>query len=302
MVALDAFSSARPGEIVAVATFDHGTGAAARRAAELVVREAELRGHPVVSGAIAVASAEQGGESPAPAPTPAAGEAAWRAARWRFLGAWAREFDATVVTAHTRDDQIETVVQRLLRDAGVRGLAAMRDEGPGPMGVPVARPFLSTPRAALAAYATSKRVPFVEDPSNASRAHQRNVVRLDLLPAIERAVPDFGDWCLGLAARAAAWRTTVDACVDALGVTVHSDGAASVRARAVKGYGQTEWEVLWPAIAARIGVTMDRRGIARASSWAPGAVAGQQIPLAGAVRIERTASSYVIRRVAEGTP
>lgn len=293
MVLLDAMARARAHEIAGVATFDHGTGAAATRASTLVERTALALELPVVRGAFAADSGTR---------APAGTEAAWREARWRFLNGWADELGAVVLTAHTRDDQIETVVQRLLRDAGVRGLAAMRDEGPGPMGVPVARPFLSTPRAALAAYATSKRVPFVEDPSNASRAHQRNVVRLDLLPAIERAVPDFGDWCLGLAARAAAWRTTVDACVDALGVTVHSDGAASVRARAVKGYGQTEWEVLWPAIAARIGVTMDRRGIARASSWAPGAVAGQQIPLAGAVRIERTASSYVIRRVAEGTP
>jgi tRNA(Ile)-lysidine synthase len=290
MVLLDAFSSARPGEIAAVATFDHGTGPAARGAAALVVREAARRGHPVVSGAMAVPSSERG------EPAPAVGEAAWRVARWRFLGAWSRELGAAVVTAHTRDDQIETVVQRLLRDAGVRGLAAMRDEGPGPMGVPVARPFLRTPRAVLAAYAEARGVPFLEDPSNASRAHQRNRIRLDLLPALERAAPGFGDWCLALAARASAWRATVDACVDALGVTVQPDGTVVLRAREVAGYGRREWEVLWPAIVARIGVTMDRRGIARAAAWAPGAAAGQQIPLAGSARIERTASSYVIRR------
>lgn len=288
MVALDAFSSARPGEIAAVATFDHGTGPAARRAAALVVSEAERRGHPVVSGAMPAASET--------------GEAAWRAARWRFLGEWARELDAAVVTAHTRDDQIETVVQRLLRDAGVRGLAAMRGDGPGPMGTPVARPFLGTSRAVLAAYAAARRVPFVEDPSNTSRAYQRNRIRLDLLPALERAAPGFGEWCLSIAARAAAWRTTVDGCVDALGVIVQSDGTAVLRARAVAGYDRKEWAVLWPSIAARIGVTMDRRGIARAAAWAPAARAGQQIPLSGSVRIERTASSYVIRRVSEGTP
>jgi tRNA(Ile)-lysidine synthase len=296
MVALDAFSSARVGEIVAVATFDHGTGPAARRAAALVRREAERRGLPVVSGTMAVSPSGPG------EPAPATGESAWRDARWRFLGAWARALDATVVTAHTRDDQIETVVQRLLRDAGVRGLAAMRGEGPGPMGVPVARPFLGTPRAVLAAYAVARRVPFLEDPSNVSRAHQRNRIRLDLLPALERAVPAFGDWCLSLAARASAWRNTVDACVDALGITTQSEGTVALRARVVEGYGQREWEVLWPAIAARIGVTMDRRGIARAAAWAPGAAAGQHIPLSGSVRIERTASSFVIRRVAEGTP
>jgi tRNA(Ile)-lysidine synthase len=308
MVALDAFSSARAGEIAAVATFDHGTGPAARRAAALVVREAGRRCHPVVHGVTALPQAGPGAAAPAAVNDPASGalpvtlpggsEAEWRAARWRFLGGWARELGATVVTAHTRDDQVETVVQRLLRDAGVRGMAGMRAEGPGPMGAPVVRPFLGTPRSALGAYARARRVAFVEDPSNRSRSHQRNRVRLDLLPALERAVPGFGEWCLSLAARAAAWRDAMDACVDALGVTLPDPGTAVLRAGAVAGYGPRDWEVLWPAIAARVGVTMDRRGIVRAAAWAPGAAAGSHIPLAGAARIERTAASFVLRRIA----
>ncbi|MBX7119838.1 MAG: hypothetical protein K1X31_12625, partial [Gemmatimonadaceae bacterium] len=54
------------------------------------------------------------------------------------------------------------------------------------------------------------------------------------------------------------------------------------------------WAVLWPAIAARAGVVMDRRGIARAAAWAPGATAGQAIPLSGDARIVRTASTWVV--------
>lgn len=282
MALLDAFASARSGEVCAVATFDHGTGPAARRAAALVVREAERRALPVVSGAML---------SPL-APT----EATWREARWRFLGGWAREHRAVVVTAHTRDDQVETVVQRILRGAGARGLAGMAVRGTGPGGVPVLRPFLGLPRATVHAYVRARRLRTLEDPSNAGRAHQRNRVRLDLLPALERAQPGFGAWCVDLAERAASWRATVERCVDALGVTAPEPGLAVVPAAAVAGYAPPEWKVLWPAVAARAGVALDWRGVARASAWAPRAAAGSRIPLAGRATIERTVSSFVVRR------
>jgi hypothetical protein len=58
--------------------------------------------------------------------------------------------------------------------------------------------------------------------------------------------------------------------------------------------------VLWPAIAARAGVVMDRRGIARASAWAPRAKAGQVVPLSGDARILRTASTFVVQGTTEG--
>ena len=275
MVLLDAMSSARSGEIAAVATFDHGTGAAARRACRLVERAAMERQIPVVSGHMPTGEATT--------------EADWRAARWRFLDAWAEELRATVVTAHTQDDQIETVVLRLLRGTGVRGLAAMQRNGP------IVRPLLDVPRATVAAYARIRGVPFVEDPSNASRAHQRNRVRLDLLPALERAQAGFGAWCLDIAARAEALRAMVEAVVDDLELLVTGDGSLVLRAVPVARCGADEWGVLWPALAGRVGVTMDRRGIERAASWAPRAAPGSHIPLAGDAEIARTRTTFVIR-------
>lgn len=283
MVLLDAMATARAQEIAGIATFDHGTGPAATRAVSLVERTAMALSIPVISGRDA-------------GPAAAMGEAAWRAARWRFLRGWAEELRATVVTAHSRDDQIETVLQRLLRDAGPRGLAAMRalpDRGDP---AAVVRPLLGVPREMLATYATARRLRFIEDPSNASLRFQRNRVRLELLPALERAVPGFGDWTLSLAARAAAWRDAVAAWVDAsLAPVSPQPGTLTVSAARSAQLTVAEWGIVWPELAARVGVVMDRRGIARASAWAPHAKAGGEIPLAAGARIVRSARSFAIR-------
>jgi len=278
MVLLHAMARARGAEIAAVANFDHGTGAFARAAAVLVEEEAERLGLASVAGV-----AEPGLPF---------NEGAWRAARHAFLDAWATELDATVLTAHTRDDQIETVVQRMLRDAGPRGLAGMRAEAKR------RRPLLAVRRGEVAAYARVHRVAFVDDPSNASLDFQRNRLRHEILPALERAAPGFGDWCWALGERAALWRESVDQVVETLGATSPDGATLVVPAAPLRGCGAAEWRVLWPALAARGGVVMDRRGIERASDWAPRARAGQRIPLSGDASIARTAATFVVK----GTP
>lgn len=287
MVLLHAMAAVRGAEVAAVATFDHGTGVHARRAAALVQREGARLGFRTIAGEAA--------------PGLPFNEGAWRAARHAFLDVWAEELDATVVTAHTRDDEIETVVQRLLRDAGPRGLAGMR--APSVAFRPArARPLLEVARADVAAYATARGVTWVEDPSNASPAFQRNRIRHEILPALERARPGFAEWCWDLGARAAGWRERVDDLVLELGAHVVAPGSVMVPTAPVERCGPAEWEVLWPAIAARAGVVMDRRGIARAAAWAPRAKAGQVIPLAGDARIVRTASTFVVQGTTEEAP
>jgi tRNA(Ile)-lysidine synthase len=288
MVLLHAMASASAAEIAAVATFDHGTGVHARHAAAQVEREAARLGVRVITGT-------------APPGLPL-NEGAWRAARHAFLDTWAEELDATVVTAHTRDDEIETVVQRLLRDAGPRGLAGMRAVTAAAFRPRRARPLLTVARADVAAYARAHGVRWTEDPTNATLDFQRNRVRHEILPALERAAPGFGEWCWELGARAAQWREQVDDLVFGLGVHAVAPGSVMVPVGPVEQCGQGEWEVLWPAIAARAGVVMDRRGIARAAAWAPRARAGQVIPLAGDARIVRTASTFVVQGTTAGAP
>src|ERR1700737_4101693 len=105
----------------------------------------------------------------ASAHVPATGrEAAWRQARYHFLRQVAVTFGARVVTAHTEDDHVETVLMRILRGTGARGLAGLRAPSD------IIRPFLELRRAALAAYVRGAGVRWREDPSNDSPLFLRN--------------------------------------------------------------------------------------------------------------------------------
>ncbi len=283
---LHALLTRRREEVAAVATFDHGTGEAARRAVDLVRLTCAAAGVPCRIG-----RADR--RSP---PT----EAGWRRARWRFFAETANQESAVPVTAHTLDDQVETVLLRLLRHAGPRGLAGMVVAPSGSPRTPVVRPLLEVPRADLAAYVGRHGIRFEEDPSNATLRFQRNRVRHELLPALERAHPGFAAWCLALGRRARAWRVDLEAVVDGLDVRVLRAGVVAVPVASVAELDASAWEPLWPAIAARAGVVLDRRGIARAARWAPDARAGQYIPVSGGHRIERTARTFVIHRATHG--
>jgi len=278
MVLLDAFLRFRS-DAVAVGTFDHGTGPAAEKAARLVEREGTRRSIPVVSGRRGAGAGS--------------GEAVWRNARREFLSGWARELSATVVTAHTRDDQLETIVMRALRDprhTSARGLAAMYAPSP------TLRPLLDVARSDVAAYATANAVPFMDDPSNLERAHLRNRVRLDLLPALEAAHAGFGEEMLAIARAAAAWRESVERVVDALGIEFLPP--LVVPAEPLLGLAPAALGVLWPAIAARAGVALDWRGTERLVAFTSAGRPGGRIPLSGGAEVGRTAGTFVVRAAA----
>lgn len=91
-------------------------------------------------------------------------------------------------TAQHRDDQAETLLFRLLRGAGVRGLAAMPRQRPLGVGILV-RPLLDIPRARLLDYARVHCLSWVEDPSNADDGPSRNFLRLTIFPALASRWP-----------------------------------------------------------------------------------------------------------------
>ncbi len=109
-------------------------------------------------------------------------EAAARHARYQFLEATAARLGARfVVTAHTADDQAETILHRILRGTGIGGLAGMARARPlGP--ATLIRPLLAFRRQELRAYLSDLGQPFREDSSNQDTAFTRNRIRHELLP------------------------------------------------------------------------------------------------------------------------
>ncbi|MGX1743298.1 tRNA lysidine(34) synthetase TilS [Bosea sp. NPDC055353] len=105
---------------------------------------------------------------------PASGlQAEARRARYALLANEARRLGgATLVTAHTLDDQAETMLMRLAHGSGPSGLAGMRGRSEV-NGVPLVRPLLGIPKARLVATADGRGRPFVRDPSNTDRRFER---------------------------------------------------------------------------------------------------------------------------------
>lgn len=93
-----------------------------------------------------------------------------------------------LLLAQHQDDQAETLLYRLLRGAGVRGLAAMAHSRRLGAGHAV-RPLLEVPRKALEAYAASQGLGWVEDPSNSDSGFARNFLRQDILPRLAARWP-----------------------------------------------------------------------------------------------------------------
>ncbi|HJQ11708.1 MAG TPA: tRNA lysidine(34) synthetase TilS [Gemmatimonadaceae bacterium] len=264
---------------ILVGTFDHGTGPAARNAAALVTRESARRGLECIHGeACTVGTREE----------------EWRRARWDFLQGVAALQDASVVTAHTRDDQIETVFMRILRDAGPRGLAGLYAESE------ILRPFLGIRRQTLERYAKENRIRFVEDPSNKDRRHLRNRVRLDILPSIVKRRPGFPDELLALARQAADWRRSLEEVLPAIEAIAERDGGLRVSRSSLRGYDADSLRVLWPALAARASVVMDRRGTHRAAEFTMKGATGGAIQLSGGVEIVMSREHMLLRRVPAG--
>ncbi len=90
-----------------------------------------------------------------------------------------------LLTAHHLDDQAETVLQRLLRGAGVRGLSAMQHQRKFSEGT-LMRPLLTIERSELQRFAEMEDVQWIEDPSNQDQSYDRNFLRHDILPRLQQ--------------------------------------------------------------------------------------------------------------------
>jgi tRNA(Ile)-lysidine synthase len=263
--------------VAAVATFDHGSGRAASTAARFVAREASALGFPVVIGHAAADEPVRDGH-----------EAAWRLARYEFLRSVATPLGARIVTAHTEDDQVETVLMRVLRGSGARGLSGLYAESS------LLRPFVGLRRALLREFALRRGQIWRNDPSNRSLAFLRNRVRLELLPALRRAQPDIDASLLDVARRAADWRRELETIVERLHPTRGGRGALRVASQELAGYDRDSLCVLWSALAARVGLALDRRGTQRLAAFTMTEPTIGSVPLSGGWYMEARGGVYIL--------
>ena len=127
--------------------------------------------------------------SPLAVDVPAEGpsvQAKAREARYRALLREAERRGATAIAVgHTRDDQAETVIARIVRGAGLlalRGIEPRREDG-------VTRPLIDCARADVHAHAARFSLPFVRDPANADPTHERARIRDRVIPLLQEEDP-----------------------------------------------------------------------------------------------------------------
>ena len=238
-------------------------------------------------------------------------EAAAREVRYEALAAAAREVGAGVIAAaHTRDDQAETVLLRILRGAQLDGLAGIRplapvpyaDSGDAREGGPdllLVRPMLTLTRAETSAICAAWGFAPVHDPANRDLRHLRNRVRRQLLPQLRELNPQIDAALARLADGVGVDREFLDqAAADALDALSTDAG----------GWPRRELAALHPAlrrralraIAARVGLELSAERTAAADALLR-ADSGE-VELGGglSLRSQRGRIGLVHRRSSEG--
>jgi tRNA(Ile)-lysidine synthase len=230
-------------------------------------------------------------------------EAAARAARYDFLERTAGRLGARfVVTAHTADDQAETILHRIVRGTGIRGLSGMgraRTIGHATL----LRPLLGVRRAELEAYLAALGQTYRNDRSNAELRFTRNRIRHETMPHLcERYNADVTDALLRLGGLAAEAQGVVDAMVDGLFTRcVTMENARAVRIDLAVLAGQRPYVVRellmtvwrrqnWPLQA------MGRDKWRELGDWAVAAEPSLQRVLPGCVMVEIEEGEMLLRR------
>lgn len=136
--------------------------------------------------------------------------------------------DSSVLLAHTRNDQAETVLLNLIRGAGTRGIAGI----PYRKEPNLFRPLLDISRSETRELAALAGLPFLDDPSNSDMTIRRNRIRSEILPLMEEFNPNLVEALARLAGYSADDEAFLDSLADSVPIFGDSDGA-SVPASAV---------------------------------------------------------------------
>jgi tRNA(Ile)-lysidine synthase len=195
-----------------------------------------------------------------------------------------------IATAHQRDDQAETVLFRILRGTGNRGLS----------GIPArrgrfARPLLPFRREELQAWLAEQGIEAFDDPSNRDRRYARSRLRHGLLPALEAADgPGIRDRLVAIGAAAdevrAATEVVAERVLSAFGAGTAAAWPAELRAEALR------------LAARRRGVRLRGAAAREAAVSMTDLTSGHGLDLGAGLRLERDFEAWVIRRAAPPSP
>lgn len=258
---------------------DHGIQPAAAAGSALVERMAGRLGVPLVVRRLTLGAG--------------ATETVARRARYQVLEEVRVEQGAHgIMTAHHADDQVETVLLRLVRGTGPAGLAGMAPAAGG-----VVRPLLGVGRSELLQFVVAEGLEWWEDPSNRDPRHLRNWVRGEVLPLLRRRLPDIDARLVDVARQAADQRAAWNDLLQRLpGLDLQEGGAPSIAV--------APWLTGDPTLARQLLMALGRRVGARVSAHAAGRVlrvvaageSGRRAELGGGWSAELSFGRLVLRR------
>lgn len=211
-------------------------------------------------------------------------EAAARRERYRFLRRVAESTGADhVLTAHHADDQAETVLFRVLRGTGLRGLSGIPARTPSG----VLRPLLAFRRAELEEYAIRMALAWRSDASNGELTIARNRLRHRLLPEAERVAPGARRSLLRLArlAREAEKALARQAKAAEAAVVREERGELLLARGALRDYDPAIASRVVRSVLRRFGVVPGRAGTRTALQFITDAAGGRELQLPRGVRI-----------------
>jgi tRNA(Ile)-lysidine synthase len=268
-----------------VAHVDHGIHPDSGRVAEQVQALASSYRLPVHVGRLTLG--------------PEAGETRARTERYAWLEELRTRLGAGVIlTAHHADDQVETVLMRVLcgsGPAGLAGMATVRGE--------VVRPLLSFPRAELLRHLEETGLQFWVDPANTDPRHLRSWLRDQLLPMLRRRLPDVDTKIQRTSRQAsrdrAAWDSVLDALPE-LDFLAEGDGI-SVAALSLGGYDSPLAQAVILAAARRAGCQLGPSRVGRVLALVKSGTSGARVPLGGEWTAELSFGRLRIARDVQGS-
>ena len=273
MVLLNLFHAAADelGITVTAAHFDHAMRSASAEDAEWLAGVCEAWSVPLIA---------------ARAEGALYGENAARNARYKFLNDAAARIDATrIATAHHADDQIETILFRVMRGTGLRGLA----------GIPlrrgrIIRPLLRFRKQQIEVFAGDELIPFRTDETNATGAYARNRIRRAVIPALQTVTPTAPEGILALARHAAraerAWGQLMRDVRRSVVIRREADFIELARGILLEYDAEIGARLLRDELR-RFGVAPDERATRTMLSFAERGASGGGVALPGQLRFER---------------